>query len=634
MSSRTVLTVTAAGLLVAATAGGGMLWVQQRSDSGSDDAATSAAMEFARAISDRKVDRVPYEGMTAQQAGRSFRAVTAQLGDGNVLASVQRVDRSKDTARATVSVAWPVPGGATYRWTTPVVLVHRDDTWKVRADGSRTWHPALGPKDHLVVNRLAAQRGEIVGRGGAPLMSNRPVHDVFLDPASATPESIAQIERVTGIGGLADRVAKAKKDGSGRVHVVTYRTEDWTTRRDGLRGKGVVTRERTQPLADERTFGQPLLGGVGPITPEMVQKEPNRFSPGMFAGVSGLQRQYDAHMSGSDGLTVSSSGKPDVALFTAKGEPGKDLVTTLDPAAQEAAEKVLSSLPSDRAAALVAIDVPSGSVLAAASSPSYGVERALSGRYSPGSTFKITSAYRAIAKGLNPAAKVPCPREIKVDGRAFRNYEGESMGTPSFAQNFAHSCNTAFIKATEKFTANDSQAGAAPFGVGADYAGSTGVTGAVSGSVPTAAGATDRAAMSIGQGRILMSPLAVAAMAADVARGSHRAPGLVATPAAADRPTTPLDPKAVNALRSMMRSAVTDGTATLLTDAQGGPVHAKTGTAEFSEGGRSGAHAWVAGYQGNVAFAVLVTDVPKGQGGGSVAAPVAKSFLDAVANTP
>jgi cell division protein FtsI/penicillin-binding protein 2 len=81
-------------------------------------------------------------------------------------------------------------------------------------------------------------------------------------------------------------------------------------------------------------------------------------------------------------------------------------------------------------------------------------------------------------------------------------------------------------------------------------------------------------------------------------------------------------------LHALMREVVTVGTGTVLLKAPGAPVMAKTGTAEYGAGATPSTHAWLVGYQGDIAFAVYVQD---GQSGGTVAAPVALSFLQNLA---
>jgi cell division protein FtsI/penicillin-binding protein 2 len=72
----------------------------------------------------------------------------------------------------------------------------------------------------------------------------------------------------------------------------------------------------------------------------------------------------------------------------------------------------------------------------------------------------------------------------------------------------------------------------------------------------------------------------------------------------------------------MMREVVTSGTGTALRDVPGKPVHGKTGTAEFD--GSKDTHAWFVGWQGDIAFAVLVE---KGGEGAATAVPIVEAFL-------
>ncbi|GAA3678283.1 cell division protein FtsI/penicillin-binding protein 2 [Yimella lutea] len=636
MSARTVLATTTAGLMIAAGAGGYMLWNERSEQQELDEAARNAATSFASAWSDRTLDRANYVGTEPAAAAEDFRTTTAQLGNGNVRTSISGFERNGNRATAVVNVAWTVSGGRTFSWVNPIELEKSGDSWGVVANNRSLWHPKLQANDAFVVDLDSGLRGEIRGRDNAAIMTNQSVYDISLDPTKATLDSARRLENTTGVGGLRAKVTAAKASGSkSTIDVITYRKDDYEERSSGIRDlAGAIVRERKQPLAANRTFGQPLLGAVGPVTAEMLKKDPSTYRSGMFAGTSGLQRQYDGVLLPKAGLKISARSQPDAVLFGAGAQDGKNLGTTLDPKVQTAAEKALDSLPEGSMGAVVAIDVPTGGILAAANAPTYGLERAVTGRYSPGSTFKIVSAYELLKKGLNPDTKVACPQETKIDGRAFRNFEGETLGDPSFRDDFAHSCNTAFVNSTKPFGASDLQQAASLFGFGTDLSKSVGVNGAYSGSVPASAGPTDTAAMTIGQGRILASPMMIASVAASIARGSYVPPVLVTSPAqGGDRTPKPLDAGIVNSIRQMMRLTVTDGTATLVEGVPGGEVHAKTGTAEFFEGGKAGAHAWLAGWQGNVAFAVLVADVPAGKGGGTVAAPVARDFLSLLARS-
>jgi len=111
-----------------------------------------------------------------------------------------------------------------------------------------------------------------------------------------------------------------------------------------------------------------------------------------------------------------------------------------------------------------------------------------------------------------------------------------------------------------------------------------------------------------------------------VARGSYIEPALIRTPAVPGASLTPkpLNAKAAADLRDLMRLVVTKGTATKALGSVVPGVYGKTGTAEYGTANPPATRAWFVGWQGNVAFAVLVE---QGKSGAGVAAPIAKSFL-------
>jgi len=165
-------------------------------------------------------------------------------------------------------------------------------------------------------------------------------------------------------------------------------------------------------------------------------------------------------------------------------------------------------------------------------------------------------------------------------------------------------------------------------GVGAGWAKHLGIAGTFGGSVPVATSKTEKAATAFGQAKTSVSPASLAVMVASVARGSYIEPALISAPAVAgaDRTPKPLDAKAIGQLQSLMRLVVTNGTATgVMKSVIGGPVYGKTGTAEYGSGNPPATHAWFVGWQGPVAFAVLVE---QGKSGATDAAPIAKAFLE------
>src|SRR5262249_3294517 len=267
------------------------------------------------------------------------------------------------------------------------------------------------------------------------------------------------------------------------------------------------------------------------------------------------------------------------------GSPGRALHTTLDRDVQAAAESALGDRDSE--AALVAVQPSTGDVLAVANRPAdSSFDRALAGRYAPGSTFKVISTTALLRARRRPSDSVACPQTINVGWRTFKNFEGEAAGSVPFSQDFAQSCNTAFVSLSGRLPADALHQTALDFGLGRTVRLPVPVAASA---VPPGVGRVERAAPMVGPARIGPSPLQVASRPATVADGRWRAPRLVA-----DDPHTAGDPvsgSVLGTLRSLMRQVVTSGTGTALAGVPGNVI-GKTGTAEFGSGDPPPTHAW------------------------------------------
>jgi cell division protein FtsI/penicillin-binding protein 2 len=627
--------ITAATVLVVA-AGGGLWWRHTAAERDADQASRAEIAAFAAAWQKRSFadPALHFAGSTPEAVRASFTTATQGLGGGPVAVRTGAVQRAGDRATGTLQVTWTLAGGVPWSYAVPVTVVRGKRGWSVQVPTTGSlWSASLGPKDHLTAARTWGQRGNLLDAAGSPLAPMGKVYPVQLDPARATAQSATELEKVTNepAGSLVQKLAAAKKAGSqSPIAVITYRQADFDARRATLDSlAGVIYPAREQPLAKSRTFAQPMLGSFGSVSAELIAKSKGRYAAGDYAGVSGLQGEYDPILGGTPGVKVISSGKPGTPLFEKAPVDGTDVKTTLNPSVQDAAEaalKATGAVPS----ALVAVDVKTGDVLASANSPQLGFDRALTGHYPPGSAFKIATTYALLkAHKVTPTTPVTCPPAYVVDGRTYKNYEGESLGTPDFTTDFAHSCNTAFVQLSTTLADGDLAAAAGELGL-TGWAASLGVANAFAANVPSNNGKTDKAAAAIGQGRNVVSPLALAVLAANVARGAAVAPALVTAPApaGADRTPKPLDAAVVTQLQTLMGEVVNQGTGTILKGTPGGTVRGKTGTAEFGSKTPPETHCWFVGYQGNLAFAVLVE---QGKSGGTVAAPVAKAFLTSLA---
>ncbi|MFV0462473.1 MAG: penicillin-binding transpeptidase domain-containing protein [Nostocoides sp.] len=627
MRARSTAIIVAIAL---ALLGGGVVWWQRHQ--AAETAKTHAAQAAVTALAERwqagDVTTVPFADPSVADA---FEPTLAGLGKTAVRITPSTVSRTDDAAHASLEVAWQVVPEGAWTYTVPVTLAYAGGAWTISppaAADTSFWVPGIPADGTISVTRTHGTRGEILGRDGKPLMPMGTVYPVQLDPTRANAATATGLEQVTGESGLVAKLAAAQKAGSkAPIPVITYRQSDFEQRRQALDAlKGVIYPRTEQPLAPTRTFGQPLLGSFGDVTAEMIDKGQARYVAGDRAGLSGLQGQYDAALGGDPGVQVVTGEGPTL-LWEHKATDGTDITTTLDVATQQAAEAAVAKtgkVPS----ALVAIDVKTGHTLAVANNPSFGFDRALTGQYPPGSTMKVATTYALLTSGvLTPTTRVSCPATVVVDGKTFRNFEGETLGNPTFAEDFAHSCNTAFVQEAAKLPDSGVADAAQSLGIGRDWAKTFGATGTYAGSVPEANGATDKVAGAIGQGRDLASPVSMATLAASIARGSYLPSRLVIDAAAAAPTAEALDAKAVAQIRTMMGSVVTQGTASVMRGTPGGAVYGKTGTAEYGTSNPPKNRVWFIGWQGTVAFAVLVED---GNAGGAVAAPIAKAFLTAL----
>ena len=630
MSKRIIITSVVAGAVVISAIGVGFAYVYHRDQVRLDLAARTSADRFAGAWSQRDVGGLTYSGQPANQVAASFKSTTAGLGTAPVKVAVTSFTRDGDKASSRLSVSWTVAGGQTWTYPRAIDLVRNDSgAWAVVAKGGASmWAPDVSAKAKLVAARTWGQRGDVLDRKGSPILSVSKVHDVAIDPARASAATVAELATLVDepAGPLVAKLNAAKASGSNAgIPVISLREAAYQAILPQLDALiGVIYPSRQQPLATSKTFARPLLGSFGPVTADIIKNSKGRYVAGDFAGLSGLQGQYNTLLGGTPGAKVTASDKPGSPLFEKAAVDGTPMKLTIDTKTQEAAEAALvgtGSVPS----ALVAVDVTTGDLLAVANSPAMGMNRALLSAYAPGSTLKVATTYSLLTKGLSPSTRVNCPTNVVVDGRTMRNYEGEVLGMVPFSVDFAHSCNTAFVGLAAKMGMSDVHDAAAALGVGAGWGNHLGIDGAFGGSVPVATSKTERAATAFGQAKTSVSPASLAVMAASVARGSYIEPALISTPAVpgASRTPKPLNAKAASQLRNLMRLVVTNGTATTALGSVPG-VYGKTGTAEFGTANPPATRAWFVGWKGNVAFAVLVEE---GKSGATVAAPIAKAFL-------
>ncbi|HEY0384502.1 MAG TPA: penicillin-binding transpeptidase domain-containing protein, partial [Pyrinomonadaceae bacterium] len=230
-----------------------------------------------------------------------------------------------------------------------------------------------------------------------------------------------------------------------------------------------------------------VLGYVGEISPEQLElpryKEKG-YKPGDIIGKEGLEAVYDDYLRGKDGyrkVVVDSRGHVQSEIEVVPPEPGQDLVTTIDLDLQETAEEQLRNSPSKRGV-IVVMDPNNGEIMALASYPTYDpnlfsqrisskegraeyaalktdprtplVNRAIQGRYPPGSTWKIPMAVAGLQQGAITLdnSNLVCGGGITI-GNKFTRCMG-NHGTPDLRTAITKSCDGYFYRLGLKMTIN------------------------------------------------------------------------------------------------------------------------------------------------------------------------------------
>jgi hypothetical protein len=593
-----------------------------------------ALERLATSLSAGNVGGVDFVGDDAT-ASKSFATVINGLDGASVKAG--GVSTDGDSASGRLGWAWTF-GSKTWTYRTKVSLTRGEtgdgDGWLVRWDPTIV-EPSLKAGEMLARSTIKPERGAILGAGDEPIVTLRPVLRVGLDKTTLPPARLATsanaLARLLGIdaGDFVKQVTAAGPKAF--VQGIVYRRDEAPAEvLGGLTGiAGARAISDKLPLAPTKDFASALLGTVGPATAELVKDSKGRIRAGDDVGLSGLQQRYDEQLFGTRGATVvavDAEGERRT-LFTADPVAGTPLRTSLDVAAQEAAQQALSKVGS--ASALVAIRPSTGDLVAVASGPgSRGYSTATIGRYAPGSTFKVVTALALLRAGVTPRSPVSCPATTVVDGKTFKNYDdypASGLGRITLEDALANSCNTAFIGERDEVGPQSLNEAAAALGFGVDH--DTGFS-SYFGQVGDPASETQSAASMIGQGTVLASPMAMAAVVASVVKGSAVLPRLFPdVKVEQEAPGKPLTAGEARQLRTMMRGVVERGSGRVLGDLPGGPVIAKTGTAEFGDKPPLPTHAWMVAARGDLAVAVFVE---RGDSGSGTAGPLLHEFLEQV----
>jgi cell division protein FtsI/penicillin-binding protein 2 len=557
-------------------------------------------------------------------------AALADLGAKHATYRPGPLTASGSMAREPVTEEIPLAGIGTVSIRTTLRLTSASGSWLV------AWSPATiapqlrPPGSHLAVTVAWPPRAEILGTGGAPLTKQAAIVTVGVEGQRIKQDSVVRAALLTA-GATRQAIdvalAGAKQQPTWFEPVFTVSMARYQQLKPTIYpvpGTVFETSHERVPLTPGLSY---LLGSVGPVTAQQLQALGSPYTAASVVGQTGLERVYERQLAGQPGATVTAVSGAGTAIGTVaklSPRPGAPVQTSIDPLVQADAEKALSGLR--KSAALVAVDPATGKVLAAVTVPAGGgFNLALDGAFPPGSSFKVLTSTALMEHGLGPSSPASCPGQLDVGGEIFHNAEGEGQ-VSDLLHAFAESCNTAFIGlAVRHLTASDFTRTAARYLIGVTPP--IGLP-AFAGSVPAPSDLADLAATTIGQGRVLVSPLNMAIVAAAADTGQVRAASLVAGAASHGVLPAALPANVVRGLHAMMAQVVAAGTAA----GKGLPAgtYAKTGTAEYGHGHPLPTDAWLIGFNNNVvrsgiAFAMVTQN---GGEGGPADGPIVAKFLD------
>jgi cell division protein FtsI/penicillin-binding protein 2 len=515
--------------------------------------------------------------------------------------------------------------GAPWMYTGNFTLRRVGSSWKIVWSPS-VINPGLRPGLHLAVISTTRPRMPILDAEGRPLQVKSPAYVVGVVPgklknATATADALGGITNIEP-GEMLSWIHAAP--GGRFLELVTYKPGAYHRLAHKLsKVPGLIHHRRRALLFD--SIANAVVGSVGAESSKALRNAGIAYRPGATVGTSGLQKRYQAYLTGSpktEVVVATARGRTKRVLKTWSGRPPASVHTTLEGGVQQAATQAVTAAPGS--AAIVAMQASSGRILAVANHKTPGMPAIdpLNGQYPPGTAFTIVSAEALLAKGVTVNTQIPCTLGNPVGGHNFRNVPPKTkadMGA-TLAGDFAQSCATAFAGLSLRLNTAELTKAATGFGFGRTWQlplrGFSGTVGATN-------GVTQLAAATIGQGNVRVSPLTMADVAAQVATGTWHEPALVTRPPDAQQSRqTPFAAGTLTSLRDLMRDAVRSGAARRA-NVSGQMVYGQVGTTLLTSGKHKKWATWFVGYRGDIAFAAVeFTASPRVS-----AAPLARSFL-------
>lgn len=547
-------------------------------------------------------------------------------------------------------------------------------------------YATLSENNRIKLQLIAPERGAILDRYGKQLATNDKNYRLFIDYSSLSQSAFrTTIDRLHALVPLTEkklkslhntRVSSASMPEMLIEHLTWEQVSLIELHMLELAGVYIdVGQIRHYPFSDRAAH---LVGYVGAVSEDEIKEdEPLLRLPDFKIGKNGVEKMMEERLRGTAGirqLEVNVHGVPVREVGKKPSISGDTIRLTIDSRLQNYTAKLVK----DESAAVVVMEVDSGNILSLVSMPGFDpdsfsrgiasdywkelsnnkkaplLNKAISGQYPPGSTFKLMVGLAGLNSGIiSPSTTVHCPGYYYLGDHRFNCWKEGGHGTVNFHEATAQSCDTFFYTVGERLGINAYAEMARRFGLGETH--NLGLTGEKAGLIPDPewkmqrykqrwAGG-DTINCSIGQGYVLATPLQLAIMTARMVNGGYAVkPRLWVPPGQEKVSFEPVDIKhdllmfARDAMNAVNNSPTGTAYGKRITEprfAMGG----KTGTSQVRKITMRGLnqdtlpweyrhHALFIGFApiDNPKYAVSVI-IEHGGGGSSAAAPVARDVL-------
>jgi cell division protein FtsI/penicillin-binding protein 2 len=447
--------------------------------------------------------------------------------------------------RGTAELLWTADlgGGATWAWTTELAVIRGGGLWSADWNAS-SLHPALATRWTVSIEQLPATRAPVLDRTGRALSPSGEVVEVGVQPNRLPDENRLLPEVATvlpeALAPLRELLQRQDLVGDWFYPLLTISTERADEVWPKLLGLPGMIRRDAEAGLGPAPFAAEIVGSIAAT------------EDGGRVGVSGLEQRYDERLRGTPATKVwlvDPEGDRRELLHEHRDAQQPPLVTTLDRALQAALDRALTSL--NQQVGIVVMDPATAGILAIASRPTTGYDRALEGRYPPGVLAGVVPLSAALLAGASVNDPLDCPAQGTAGGvRVTTRTPQATPSLPLLGDALTGACDVGIAQIGARLGGDALLQAVEVLGLDGElYL----VVESPGFDWPATTSPAGEASASVGHARVTSSAVAAAGVAASVARGAAAVPVLLAEDVVVG--PEPYPPALVSGLRTAFRAA-------------------------------------------------------------------------------